>query len=73
MAGLARDVVPGSDGSTWYIGGPDGDVLYEWNKKDKNWKGVEQTNAQTVSIGADGEIWVAPPGWISDCLQVREK
>lgn len=28
---------------------------------DKNWKGVDETKAQTVLIGPGGEIWVARP------------
>ncbi|WP_156111668.1 tectonin domain-containing protein [Thalassospira australica] len=61
MPGSARDVAVGLDGSVWHLGGPNGDVLYKWNAKDKNWKGVDETKAQTVSIGPDGEIWVARP------------
>jgi len=61
MPGSARDVTVGRDGSVWHLGGPNGDVLYKWNAKDENWEGIDQTRAQTVSVGADGDVWVARP------------
>ncbi|WP_417804388.1 tectonin domain-containing protein [Thalassospira lucentensis] len=61
IPGSARDVAVGRDGSVWHLGGPNGDVLYKWNAKDENWEGIDETRAQTMSIGPDGDVWVARP------------
>lgn len=61
IPGSARDVAVGRDGSVWHLGGPNGNVLYKWNAKDENWEGIDETRAQTVSIGPDGDVWVARP------------
>ena len=61
VPGQARDVAVGRDGSVWHLGGPNGNTLYKWDENAKSWKVIDETKAQTVSVSAAGEIWVARP------------
>lgn len=59
IPGQATEMAVGADGSVWHIGGSD--TLYRLENNDK-WKEVDaKGKVASLSVGANGEIWVVRP------------